>query len=106
MTASARATDIGAHSDPHALVERWRADPFSTLGPHRSGPDAWEIRVMAPHASVVTVLAMDGDSELGSMRRIHDIGLFAARIEGAQRPDYRLRIESAAGASLFIRRAA
>ncbi len=35
---------------------------------------------------------------IGEMRRIHDIGLFACVVNGAQRPSYRLRIESA-GAS-------
>ena len=98
MTASARARDTSAHGgDPHALVERWRADPFSALGAHEIAPGAWEIRVMAPHAHAVSALAGGSDEELASMRRIHDIGLFAARVERAERPGYRLRIESEAG---------
>ncbi|MBX9761276.1 MAG: 1,4-alpha-glucan branching protein GlgB [Beijerinckiaceae bacterium] len=102
MTASARASDTNASDcDSHALIERWRADPFAALGAHPAGPGAWHVRVMAPHARAVRLLAIGDDSELAVMRRVHDIGLFTATIDAAQKPDYRLCIESEGGVQVM-----
>ena len=98
MTAHARVThDQDAGADAHALLQRWRDDPFAVLGPHPDGKDRWVVRVLAPHASAVTIIAADTDSAIGVMRRIHDIGLFSCVVNSSTRPSYRLRIESAGG---------
>ncbi len=96
MTAPARAShEAVTELDGHALVERWRDNPFAVLGPHPSGSGQWMVRVMAPHADAVTLIDAQSDKTLIEMRRVHDIGLFSAVLSGAKRPTYRLRIESA-----------
>ncbi len=103
MTAHARVNhDQDAGADAQALLQLWRDDPFAVLGPHPAGKDRWVIRVLAPHAVAVTVLAADVDTAIGEMRRIHDIGLFACVVNGAQRPSYRLRIESAGASAVTM----
>ena len=98
MTAPARATAPQADDqDAHALVQRWRDDPFAVLGPHPAGAGTWIVRALAPHATAATLLDARSDAVLGDMRRIHDIGLFTASVAAADRPFYRLRIETAAG---------
>jgi 1,4-alpha-glucan branching enzyme len=96
MTVRASASmEFEAEPDGQALVERWRHNPFAVLGPHPAGAGKWSVRVMAPHADTVALLDAQSDAPLIEMRRVHDIGLFAAFLSGPQRPAYRLRIESA-----------
>jgi 1,4-alpha-glucan branching enzyme len=76
-------------SDAQALAQGHHGDPFAVLGPH---PGAGEtiIRTFQPQAERVFVLTDQGAVE---MKRVHQAGLFAARLPpglGA----YRLRIEA------------
>lgn len=73
-----------------ALVEGRHGDPFAILGPHRSA-DGIVVRTLLPGAGGVSLVNRDSGARLASMERVHDAGLFAARVEG--NPRYRLRID-------------
>lgn len=73
-----------------ALADGRHGDPFSVLGPHRAG-DGVIIRALLPGALAVSLVDRDTGARLAGMERVHDAGLFAARVEG--NPRYRLRID-------------
>ncbi|MDB5570196.1 MAG: 1,4-alpha-glucan branching protein [Hyphomicrobiales bacterium] len=75
-----------------ALIEAWRRDPFSVLGPHAAGPDTWEVRAMNPRATSIVLVARDSDEALAEMALVHDTGLWAAQLRGKFRPSYRLKV--------------
>ncbi|MFZ9502026.1 MAG: 1,4-alpha-glucan branching protein GlgB [Beijerinckiaceae bacterium] len=83
---------------PHAVMERWRRDPFGALGPHEVAPGVWEIRALAPHARSVSAHEAAGGAPLGELRRVHEAGLWLLRLECAQRPHYELEIDEGDGA--------
>jgi 1,4-alpha-glucan branching enzyme len=98
MTAAARSLAAPpSQDDPHALIARWHADAFSVLGAHEAVDGFWDVRVLAPHASAVTLIDSASEREIASLQRVHDIGLFAGRIESDQKPWYRLRVETGSG---------
>jgi 1,4-alpha-glucan branching enzyme len=73
-----------------ALVHGRHGDPFALLGPHEtaSGP---VIRVLAPGARGVEILAREDGSPIGTLDLAHGAGLFAGRMLRAV--PYRLRIQ-------------
>lgn len=85
-----------------ALIERWRTDPFSVLGPHSIGENAWEIRVYAPEASSVHAISIDDGAKLCELRRAHNSGLWIGDVAGPHRPHYVLSIMRA-GATVQTR---
>lgn len=74
-----------------AIMAAGHGDPFAVLGPHQIGPELWEIRAVLPEA-VSAFAEMDGKTV--EMQRRHAAGFFVARVEGAFRPTYRLRIDT------------
>jgi 1,4-alpha-glucan branching enzyme len=72
-----------------ALVGGRHGDPFSLLGPHRTG-DGWVLRAFLPGASAVAAHAPDG-SLIAPLAPAHQAGLFVGPLPG--RVPYRLRIE-------------
>ncbi len=80
-----------------ALVGADHGDPFAVLGPHRVSVGTWEVRAMLPEADAARLLGADGQTVLAPMVRVHTAGLFVARLGQADRPDYRLQVERAAG---------
>jgi 1,4-alpha-glucan branching enzyme len=98
----AAATAPSVHPDAvAALVHADHGDPFSILGPHQVGPEAWEIRGFFPEALRASVVGPDGQSVLAEMERRHEWGFFVGRVRGASRPDYRLRVT--VGEQTFVR---
>ncbi|MCB8822191.1 1,4-alpha-glucan branching protein GlgB [Microvirga rosea] len=70
-----------------------QGDPFSILGPHEISQGLWEIRVIAPDAESLTLLAPDGTTTLTEMDRRLSEGLFVGTLNATERPDdYRLRV--------------
>jgi alpha-1,4-glucan:alpha-1,4-glucan 6-glycosyltransferase len=67
----------GAHHDPHAV-----------LGAHPNTDGTTTVRTLRPEASEVTVLS---DGRRTAMKRVHDGGVFEARLPGAP-TDYRLEV--------------
>ncbi len=91
-------TDQGhARSDISTLMDAWRRDPFSVLGPHPNGVGTWEIRVLEPLAVSITILEHDRDEVLSEMRLAHDMGLWVGEVKERMRPAYRLRISDNGG---------
>jgi 1,4-alpha-glucan branching enzyme len=80
-----------------ALLEARHPDPFDLLGPHEVEPGKWEIRTFLPAARSVTIEAHDRSRTLAQAERRHDAGFFIARLDSAERPYYRLRIETPHG---------
>ena len=80
-----------------AIVAGDHSDPFSVLGPHRSGPDRWEVRVFLPQAARAAVVSGDGKRKLAEMDRIHSAGFFIASVRGTDRPSYRIEVDSTDG---------
>ena len=78
------------------MVEARHGDPFAVLGPHEAKPGSWEVRAMLPGAPSAVVLP-EGGGEPVPMTRVHPDGFFVARIEGRDRPWYRLRVDWPAG---------
>ena len=74
-----------------AIMAAEHGDPFAVLGPHQVGPGLWEVRAVLPEASAAFV---EADGQVVEMERRHAAGFFVARIEGAFRPTYRLRIDT------------
>jgi 1,4-alpha-glucan branching enzyme len=81
-------------SDLERLARGEHHDPFSLLGPHRSGK-GWSVRAIVPDASAVHLLR-DGGAEV-RMERLHPDGVFEARVDELAPPDYRFRIEAESG---------
>ena len=94
-----------AAADPLAPAERElrrllagrHHDPHRVLGVHpRRGPGAWIVRGFHPGADAAEVIP-DGAAPV-PMRRLHEAGLFAARLEGGETPPaYRLRFRFPGG---------
>ncbi len=77
-----------------AVVDGRHADPFSVLGPHRSG-DVHLVRTFQPQAAQVELIDAGG-GHLAEMERAHEAGLFVASMP--PRPgDYRLRVTTMDG---------
>ena len=74
-----------------ALMAASHGDPFSVLGPHRAGPNAWEVRAVLPEARSAA-LVMDGRTVPFEKR--HPEGFWVARVEGEHRPLYEVEVES------------
>ena len=85
-----------------AIVNASHSDPFAVLGPHQVGPDRWEIRAMAPDAQAIDVLDWSGTHVLAAMERRHAAGFFVAGIKSAERPGYRLRVQTAHGTHIRV----
>ncbi|MCJ2073914.1 1,4-alpha-glucan branching protein GlgB [Methylobacterium sp. J-030] len=80
------------HPDAIAsLMGASHGDPFAVLGPHRVGPQAWEVRAVLPEARSAT-LVMDGRT--APFEKRHPDGFFVARVEGEHRPLYEIEVES------------
>ncbi|MCC7166795.1 MAG: 1,4-alpha-glucan branching protein GlgB [Rhodospirillales bacterium] len=77
------------------LVLGEHPDPFGFLGLHGEG-SGHTLRVFRPGAVRVAALDRQSGRELGELERLHAAGLFAKRF--AKPIDYRLRVETAAGA--------
>ena len=73
-----------------ALVDGRHGDPFSILGPHQCGSMS-VVRVLAPGAQKIEVVAREDSSWLGRLELAHPGGLFAGPVVG-DRP-YRLVIQ-------------
>jgi 1,4-alpha-glucan branching enzyme len=73
-----------------ALVDGRHGDPFSILGPHRCSSMS-VVRVLAPGAQKIEVVAREDSSWLGRLELAHPGGLFAGPVVG-DRP-YRLVIQ-------------
>ncbi|MDB5508548.1 MAG: 1,4-alpha-glucan branching enzyme, partial [Hyphomicrobiales bacterium] len=73
-----------------AIAQARHGDPFAVLGPHQVDGGAWSIRAYLPDADTID-LVIDGRDPI-SMDRVHETGFFAAVVETAERPDYRLRV--------------
>jgi 1,4-alpha-glucan branching enzyme len=67
----------GAHHDPHAL-----------LGAH-PGRSKTTIRALRPGATKVSAVI---DGERTPLKQVHDCGVFAGTVAGAEVPDYRLEV--------------
>lgn len=78
-----------------ALVGGYHGDPFSVLGPHLE-EDGWVIRALLPQAAAVSVRLPD-DATV-PMERLHEGGLYAARLDGDPGA-YRLHIDYQRGGS-------
>lgn len=74
-----------APSDADAIVAGSHGDPFAVLGPHGG-----VIRTFQPHARRVWAAGPAGEAEL---TRVHDHGLFAAKVDAGLAKSYRLRLE-------------
>src|SRR6516225_1676569 len=73
-----------------ALAGATHDDPFSILGPHRSGDGRVAIRVIRPDAVRVDVLVVSSGDVVPA--RLQGAGLFEAILLGPNIPDYRLRV--------------
>ena len=92
--------DAAAHAEQiDALAAGKHNTPFAILGIHRSGGQRI-VRTLQPQASAVSLIGADG-SLLCPMERIHEDGLFAARVPPRIRR-YRFRIELPAGKTCEI----
>lgn len=73
-----------------ALLSGTHADPFSLLGVHE-GPDGSFARAILPGAEQASAFTLRGTA-LGSLKRVHDGGLFEGKIRGKPKPlKYRCR---------------
>ena len=83
-------------ADVHALVTGRHRDPFRVLGPHEAG-SGLVVRAVRPGAARVAVVRQPGGTPI-DMARVHDGGLFEARVEGELATfDYRLHVTEASG---------
>jgi 1,4-alpha-glucan branching enzyme len=71
-----------------AIVDGWSRDPHRVLGAHPAG-DGWAVRTLRPDATAVVVV--DQDDSRYEAERLHDAGVFEARLPG-QPGDYRLEV--------------
>jgi 1,4-alpha-glucan branching enzyme len=72
--------------EAYAVIEGRHSDPFHYLGPHEEG-DVSLVRVFLPDAEDVEII--DEQGRHNGLQRIHDVGLFEGRLDGA--PRYRVR---------------
>ena len=79
-----------------SLLAGSHGDPFAVLGPHRTGPGRWQVRVLLRQAVAVQVLPAGGAAV--AARQAHPLGLFVADMAGEPGP-YRLRVQGADGAA-------
>ena len=80
-----------AKADAEAVAAGRHGDPFAVLGPHGG-----IIRTFQPQASRVWAVGPAGEAEL---TRVHDDGLFAAKVGEALAAQYRLRADDYHGGS-------
>jgi 1,4-alpha-glucan branching enzyme len=78
-----------------AVVQARHGDPFALLGPHKVGSGT-AVRAFLPGAHAVDVVARDTGLPLGSLKRIHEAGLWSGMISPAS--PYRFRIAGDGGA--------
>lgn len=65
--------------DIFRLLRGCHADPFSFLGAHKDGEYVL-IRAYAPHAQSVSIVTPKGKSPVATCERLHEAGLFEARL--------------------------
>ena len=81
-----------------ALLAARHSDPFSVLGLHADAAGALWLRALLPGASAVVVIDATSGKPLVELMRIHNDGLFEARIPlRRERFDYRLAVRWQAG---------
>ncbi len=61
------------------LTEGKNSDPFAWLGMHAHDGDIW-VRVFRPYAKYVNLKSADGLTDYGTMKKIHDHGIFEHHI--------------------------
>src|SRR4051794_6988215 len=81
-------TDAGS---ARAIAEGSHHDPFSFLGMHQEG-SGLVVRTFQPQAAAVGLIDGRTDRLTASFERVHDSGLFMARVEESSAFPYRLRI--------------
>jgi 1,4-alpha-glucan branching enzyme len=74
--------------EAYAVIEGRHSDPFHYLGLHFEG-DVPVVRVYLPDAEAVK--AIDDQGHECELKRIHEAGLFAGRLENGASPRYRVR---------------
>lgn len=79
-----------------AIMGASHGDPFSVLGPHKVGPNHWEVRAVLPEARAASLIV--GERTVPFEKR-HNDGFFVARVEGEGRPLYEIEIEAWDGAT-------
>ncbi len=80
-------------SDIDAIVQGQHGDPFAVLGPHPASDGRTSIRVFAPEADRVEVIAPQGDAVLAPLETLNAAGFFAAPLpSGTDAAHYRLRL--------------
>ena len=85
------ARDGHVHPDAVAAVmAASHGDPFSVLGPHQVGPEAWEVRAVLPEAKGATLLV---GAERTPFERVHPDGFFVASVKSEGRPLYEIAVE-------------
>ncbi|MFD0986622.1 1,4-alpha-glucan branching protein GlgB [Methyloligella solikamskensis] len=84
----AAAPDSGAIE---AIVRGTHGDPFAVLGLHGGDGKPMSLRVFAPEADTVEILAPTGSS-LGSLDKVHQSGFFLGEFPSERRKPYRLRM--------------
>ena len=101
MKASPKAAGEGRDWRPDkaeidAIVSGSHGDAFAVLGPHATADGGVSVRVFAPEAEMVQLVAAEGDGVLCRLEKLHPDGLFASepRKEAGLRR-YRLRLARA-----------
>ena len=80
------------HQDAmNALVHGNHGEPHTILGPHADGDDYTIFRTVQPYATDVKI-RVEGKSRATSMTRIHDAGLYEARIKVSSSVPYQYKI--------------
>ncbi len=81
-------TDAGLAKE---IAEGAHHDPFSFLGMHRDGPGL-VVRTFQPQASAAELIDWRTGRLIRSLERVHDAGLFVARLKRSTPFPYRLRL--------------
>src|SRR5258706_7307256 len=81
-------TDAGLAKE---IAEGAHHDPFSFLGMHRDGPGL-VVRTSQPQASAAELIDWRTGRLIRSLERVHDAGLFVARLKPSTPFPYRLRL--------------
>lgn len=82
--------------DLEKLLSATHHDPFRFLGPHRE-EGRWVVRIFQPEADDASLLPPGGKRAVKA-KRVHEAGLFEARIKGDDRPSgYSLRFKNRFG---------
>ena len=82
---------------PEAILNGTHGDPFSVLGPHRTG-DGWEVRVFLPQAMEAAVLSAGA---VYPMRKLSSEGFFVATLD-RDPGRYRLQLALWAGGLIEV----